>query len=123
MTNMPKRTFGWMAYRGLLAFLMLLSLLGGLTGRSGDWLMLAVIANGTLAGHGCIAERGYLTPLFWRFAFWVDLTSVLAYAAVLVTDNNEGGSWAMLLIVAVVYYPMLHAVRAYAWHLPKYWDE
>lgn len=121
--SVPSRTVGWLAYRGLLVVLALISVAGALSGRSGDWLMLAVVANGALALHGCIAEQGFFRPAFWRLAFWIDCLGVLSYAIILVSDNSAGGSWAMLLIVAVLFYPMLHAVRAYAWHLPQYWNE
>jgi len=115
----------WLAYQGLLCFLCLLSLIGALLGRSGDWLMLLMVANAILGLHGWRHQIGYFRPSIWRALFVLDLLALTFYGWILVSDSPDSAPSeriAMLVVIAVVFGPMLYALRRYGWHCGEYWE-
>ena len=113
----------WRAYRWLLAFVVLICLIGALMGRLADLLALLVVGNGLIALHGWIDGIAIGSPLWWRALYWIDTGMLLLYALLLARAEGGPPVWSLVVVEALLFAPMLHAMHRYGWHSAAIWPD
>ncbi|MEZ5440627.1 MAG: hypothetical protein R3F15_03985 [Lysobacterales bacterium] len=113
----------WRAYRWLLAFVVLICLIGALMGRLADLLALLVVGNGLIALHGWIDGIAFVSRWLWRTLCWIDAGMLLWYALLLAQAEGGPPVWSLILVEALLFAPMLHAMHRYSWHSAAIWPD
>ena len=113
----------WRAYRWLLAFVVLICLIGALMGRLADLLALLVVGNGLIALHGWIDGIAFVSRWLWRILCWIDAGMLLWYALLLAQAEGGPPVWSLILVEALLFAPMLHAMHRYSWHSAAIWPD
>ncbi|MCB1626860.1 MAG: hypothetical protein KDI48_03960 [Xanthomonadales bacterium] len=113
----------WQAYRWLLSFVVLICLIGALLGRMADLLALLVVGNGLIALQGWIHGVAIGSRRLWRILCWIDAGMLLLYALLLAQAEGGPPVWSLVLVEALLFAPMLHAMHRYSWHSAAIWPD
>lgn len=119
---MPQANLTWGAYRLLLAFICLVSLIGALRGQPADLVALLVAGSGLVAVHGAIHGIAYGQAWLWRLLWCFDAAALALYGALLSTAEGGPPAWSLVLMLLLIGLPMLQAMWHYAWRSPALWQ-